>query len=293
MRRSTLAGVALSVALLMGASAALANAPVLLNARFASGPVEPTTFGPDKGPGPYIEASNYVEGITWSSWGGSQATGSGRVRLLVGTTTSPVTVTLGGLTDCGGQSIYTTYSLALAPAAATPRFWPDGQNGSFPCHITAGYLNPTDPGERQAAARGDCTFNGLVKLGTYATPVPWAPVPPRGRYVGLCRMSWRSWGSSSAIGTGIMRNGFSQWAAVDEVSGLAWCPSQGLAYTKAKMTLYGKGEKLTKKGSVTKGEAAHLLRSLGKPSVRKRVYTQSLTGCDTNSSLSFPIKRSP
>jgi hypothetical protein len=272
-------GAASQSALTVPASAAAPS--VFLNTQYASQAERPEAFGPDEGPGPYIEARTYARAIHWISWGGPEATGVGQVMLLTGTATSPVTITLGGLTNCGGQLIYTTYAMALAPGVPKPRYWAQGQAGRFPCHITAAYFSPHDRGEQAAAVRGDCTFSGLVKLGSYAEPVSWMPPPPRGgRYVGLCRMAWRSWGGPTASVIGIMRNGFRQWAATAEVGELAWCPDQALAYTALTMTLYGRGERIPpRRGSVTKQEAQRLLRAIRKPGVAKRVYRQRLAGC--------------
>jgi hypothetical protein len=155
---------------------------VFINALYASAATEPSSFGPDHGPAEYLEVTNYVQQITWSSWGGSQATGSGQVRLMAdATSTSPVAVRLGGLTVCGGQSVYTTYSLSLAPGARAPKYWPKGQTGSFPCRVTAALFNPNDPSERTTVARGDCVlFNGLEVPGSNMK-IPWTPQPPGGR----------------------------------------------------------------------------------------------------------------
>jgi hypothetical protein len=260
-----------------------ASSSVFLNAQYADKAERPEAFGPDKGPGPYIEARTYVRSVHWTSWGGSTATGAGEVMLLNNTSaTSPVSITFGGLTTCGGQMIYTTYTLTLAAGAATPKYWAQGQHGMFPCHITAGYFNPNDHGEHAAAARGDCTFNGLVKLGTYSEPAPWMPETPRGaHYFGLCRMAWASWGGPTASVTAIMRNGFTQWAATAKLSGLAWCPDQALAYTALTMTLYGTGEKIpSRMGSVTKREAERLLHNIHRPGVSRHVYKQTVAGCE-------------
>lgn len=255
---------------------------VLLNAQYADRGERPERFGPDKGPGLYIEDSRYVQNIHWTSWGSSEASGTGRVSRLTGNATSAVNVTLGGLTSCGGQMVYTTYSLTLAPSEPTPKYWAQGQTGTFPCHITAAHFNPYDHGERAAAGRGDCTFNGLVKLGSYAAPVAWKPQPPRGgAYFGLCRMAWHSWGGVTANVTAIMRNGFRQWPATAQLSGLAWCQSQALAYTTLAVTLYGGGEQIPPHpGSVTKLEANHLLRAVRRRNISRHVYRQTLAGCE-------------
>jgi hypothetical protein len=118
-----------------------------LNSASADRPVEPTHFSPL-----YVDPqlankalNNYIRGITWESWGGAEAVGHGQVTLLNGTSeTSPVIVTLGGLSQCAGLSVYTRYSLELGSDAAEPSEWPVGKSGSFPCEI--GIAAPAQPG---------------------------------------------------------------------------------------------------------------------------------------------------
>lgn len=81
-----------------------ASSTVFINALYASAATEPSSFGPDRGPAEYLEVVNYVQQITWSSWGGPQATGSGQVRLMTdATSTSPVMVMLGGSSRVAGN----------------------------------------------------------------------------------------------------------------------------------------------------------------------------------------------
>jgi hypothetical protein len=258
----------------------LAGATVFLNAEYASSAVEPGSFGPNSGPADVVEASNYVQGIAWSSWGGTTAVGSGRVFLFQDRkSTSPVTVTLGGLTTCAGQSLYTTYTLSLAAGAQAPMYWPKGQKGSFPCHVTAALYDPYERSERSTVALGYCVLNnGLTIPGREA--VAWTPPPPRGgAYVGTCATLWTAWASSLATGRGVMRDGLRQWPAKTELSGLAWCPRIGLGYSKLAMTLYGPGETIRGKGGVSKRDATRLRREIDKRGLRRRTFRQARTGC--------------
>jgi hypothetical protein len=264
-----------------GARAHTASSGVFINALYANAATEPSSFGPDHGPAEYLEVANYVQQIAWSSWGGPQATGSGQVRLMTdATSTSPVTVTLGGLIACGGQSIYTTYSLSLVSGARAPKYWPKGQTGSFPCRVTAALFNPNDPSERATVAHGDCVlFNGLEVPGSNMK-IPWTPQPPGGRLgPAMCATLWSGWAKPVATGRGAMRNGVRQWPAKAELRGLAWCPRQALAYTTLVMTIYGPGEPIRGKGGVSQRDAKRLRAEIDRPGLRKRSFRQSVNGC--------------
>jgi hypothetical protein len=262
-----------------------AVASVFINAHLASAATEPASFAPNQGPGPYIETTDYVEQIHWSSWGAAQATGSAQVQLLTdATSTSPATVTLGGLSSCGGQLVYTTYTLALAPGAASPKLWPQGQSGSFPCHITAAAYNGVERLSRADAARGHCVLNdGLEVLLPTSPPIAprWTPkTPPHGNLSpGMCAMLWTSWGKPLAVGRGVMRDGSAQWPAKVELSALAWCPREGIAYSTLAMTLYGHGEAITGMGSVSKHDAARLRGEIGRRGLGAATYRQTRADC--------------
>jgi len=86
-----------------------AEAPVF-NSAYADRGIRPTHFSPLYVIGQLMEndLNNYVRDITWSSWGESEALGTGKVSLLNGTTeSSPVTIALGGVRDCAGVRAYT------------------------------------------------------------------------------------------------------------------------------------------------------------------------------------------
>ena len=74
------------------------------------------------------DGSTYVNGLTWSGWGGPTAVGSGSMRVnnctpscAQGTYTSyPATVTLTGLTPyAGGEQAYAEITVS-APTAPSP-----------------------------------------------------------------------------------------------------------------------------------------------------------------------------
>jgi hypothetical protein len=279
---------------------ASATSSVYLNAPLANQAVEPTSFSPDKGPGAALYAHEYVRGLTWSSWGAAQATGSGQVSIeTTRTATSPVTVTLSGLEDCGGLQVYSSYSLQLAAGAASPARWPSGQTGTFPCRVSAGGYFPDGPSYiRSSEAQGGCIFGGLNANLQFAnafpwlggndadyTNLPWSPRLPRGSaYTGFCRVHWSPWARPTVVGTGALRNGVKQWGAKAVLSQPEWCRELGVAYTRLTMTLYGAGEEITGMGDITASAAKKLKSEIGRPGFQPHVYKQAEPndiGCTT------------
>jgi hypothetical protein len=278
------------IALTLGGEARAAGSTVYLNAAFANRPIEPTSFGPNSGPGTILDDPNYVQALEWSSWGGAQATGTGRVRLeTTRTAMSPVTVTLGGLESCGGLLIYSSYSLQLASGAQTPMYWPSGQTGTFPCHVNAGGYFPNAPFTRSSEAQGGRVFHGLEVNAQSDSDFPWLPggnaplavVPwtprlPRGSaYTLFCRMQWTAWAQSTVTGKGVMRNGIKQWGAKAQLSQPGWCSKLGIAYTHLTMTLYGNGDEITGQGNISKSAAIRLRSNVGRHGLSTHVYRQA------------------
>lgn len=269
-------GLTLAIALGM-ASGASAAQPPYINSGFADRPVEPTRFSPglsDTHPAKalmFTPVNNYVRSVKWSSWGGKEAIGTGQVSLLRGKLgyemvswlpeeTSPVSVRLGGLRDCLGVKVYSTYSLELAPGAETPMGWPKGQKGSFPCHIESATF---DGGKRY---RADCPYTGLEPSFDSFGENPrfhaprWRPHLPakRTRTLVFCHLRSRNWGSSVATLTGsgvALLHPFHQnriWPVKLELMRPMWCPAAAyegpwpsgaaITYGAIRLTLYGGGE---------------------------------------------------
>lgn len=177
-----------------------------------------------------------MRAITWLNWGGTEAVGQGQVSLLDGSSedyetppgrTSPVTVTLGGLRQCAGMPVYTTYSLQLAAGAREPSHWPKGQTGSFPCTpmVMTEFAAPTTPrvGRRSQA----CGYPLAALVSTKEEPrsvtVSFKPKPPSPTF--FCSMRFHSWGGKTAFADGLLENLTNDhatrrnWPATIELSG--------------------------------------------------------------------------
>jgi hypothetical protein len=238
----------------------------VINASYAERAVEPTHFSPTDIADRLTptQLSNYVRGITWSSWGGSTAVGQGQVTLLNGTNeSSPVTVRLGGLGTCAGVEVYSTYSLELGRGASRPELWPEGQTGKFPCDI---WLAGTTGGTFQGSTthRGHAAFAGIqldhesrfprgggqAGLVPFKPPLPMSKVAPQ---VNFYRMQWNAWGGPSITGSGYMgaltqrHRDRRYWPAKLELSHPTWCPAAGqeepfaaaITYGEFKVILFG------------------------------------------------------
>lgn len=311
-KRSLLAGALPFAALLfVMASNAVATAsatptPPYINSPFADAPVEPTRFTPLYVSSHYERNDNggYIRNIKWSSWGGIEAVGTGEVGRLeseeffeegypvvVPELTSPVTVTLGGRTDCAGIPVYTTYSLELAPGAKAPKHWPHGKSGSFPCKPTVyGYGGfQTKSGEFQTRSH-PCLFEefrfGGSSTKPHGTIMRWQPkLPQTSRKVGsaFCYMKWKHWGGTSTSAEGIRRTltfphtRNTYWPATLELSDPIWCPIAtsespwlgAITYSSLRVTLYGDG-------TPTGGTNNPPQSAVGDHTGKKRVYRERI-----------------
>jgi hypothetical protein len=101
-------------------------------------------------------------------------------------------------------------------------------------------------------------------------------------YTPFCRARWTGWGTATASGTGVLRNGLRQWGATIRLDTVAWCLNQGLTYTHETLTTYGDGEPIPRVDpradhGVTAAQAKHLLHDIGRKP--KHVYQQTKPGC--------------
>jgi hypothetical protein len=268
-----------------------ATAPVYLNDLAASSPVEPVTIGGGPGEGglPTGEESfnpRFLTALVWSSWGSPQATATGMVSQLVpnSTATSAASVTVSGLQSCDGVEIYTNYKVRFAPVAVEPRSWARAQSAQLPCTVSADGFVATEAGVQRTYRRGECSTAGIDGPGDLL----WSPRLPKGAlYAFLCRMHWTGWGSTTARGVGVFRDGLTQWPVVARFSTPAFCTqgpnaaeggvhlSLGVNYSTLTMTLYGPGEPEPTKPpfGVRGAEVQHLLHAVGHE--RGRMYRQA------------------
>lgn len=320
-RRAPVAAVLLATAVsavaVMGLMAPSASAATMaqINAYFTNRPVEPTWFTPT----PSYWCANfsdmrYVDQVSWSSWGGKTATGtaiagaegcepSNKDGVTAPIASSPVSVVLSGRRQCGGFSVYTRYSLQLAPGAVEPSGWSRLQYGRFPCNVAAaGCTADAIPGRFEAHGPAACAL-GLDRLaGRRKTAVPWRPKQPPGsvRLRRLLAAKWRGWRRATTVGRGAMldqhKGAHGQlvdllWPAEVELSKPIWCPRLGeqqlqgdfgnaLVYTRLKLTLYGQGLPETNDRARNARMMVRARHLVGRPGLHKQVFRQHSTGAD-------------
>jgi hypothetical protein len=269
----------LAIGWLLGSAAiaTAAGAQPLINSGFADRPIEPTRFSPPNvgDLNASAAADNYVREISWSTWGGSTAVGTGKVSLVdladgefeikngeLPARTSPVTVTLGGLGTCAGISIYTSYELKLAPGAQAPSTWPKGQRGRFPCSISATAFRPLSRSVMEGkVGEGNCSFRGLTLpvadpdlAGSPPLKQPrWIPHNPPGKGLTVfCDMSWKHWGGRVVTADGLRENltlphsAERNWPVHVILRHPIWCPAAAgennvLTYSELTVVEYGSG----------------------------------------------------
>lgn len=229
-----------------GASAVSAASGPLVNSKFADRPVKPAAFSPNNiaeiAPGGR-GFNNFVRGIEWTTWGGAEAQGVGRVSLLRGDgSTSPVTVFLSAPARCAGARVYTAYHLLLAPGAAKPKGWPKGQSGRFPCRLSMGSYSGQRLGQSSR-----CTVGLLLPrrtLTAMVTVAPWRPKPTGPGFWPLCNLRIGNWGQQHAAGTGAVTMSGSRSFRIWLMRPF-WCPLVGsgvggaITYGKLKIRLNG------------------------------------------------------
>jgi hypothetical protein len=267
-RRRTLAlmcgatlAMTVTLAVAAGVRSARADGPtVYLNQPRLNEPVRPASvfFGES------ASATATLRGLSWSSWGGDTAAGSGQAFITWletgshhGEATVPVIVTAGGRQECGGLSVYTTVEMQLAPGQAAPPHFTAVQRDKEiqRCQIhagsyVAGHEERTDP-------RG-CFFAGLSHhllfrhVGSF----------PSGIF--YCAMRWKGWGSATATGVGVARKGEQQYGLRVVLSDIRWCTPWGVSYTRETAELWGDAERFGGQGNVTRRAAAHLEFLIGR-----------------------------
>jgi len=278
-----------------GQAEAAQSAPYI-NSPYADRPVEPTHFSPKNIEQFLPRASDeYITSINWSDWGQDEVVGTGQViahrderGLGEGT---DVKVILGGLQNCAGIAIYTTYRLEIAPGVSAPEGWSEGQSGAFPCLIGG------DGFSRRSGHR----IVSACFLGFLHRPLPdpehfrerypkWIPRPPGKGSTAFCWLRWTRWGGQVAVGVGLRENltvdhpAERNWPIKLELQDPIWCPRAAqpspfhgggeesqrnfpaLAYSVVKLTEYGPPRKPSRK----------TLNSYGHRGLKGRVYWQRL-----------------
>lgn len=221
-------------------------------------------------------ANAAVSAVSWSSWGGATAEGSGQalVQWTDATTglhaqdhaTVPVIVTASGRSTCGGVGIYTTLGISLAPGVETPPHFAQVQHDTnvVPCAVHAGgYVAGHDE-------RGDprgCFFRGMTEL---------IVVPPFS--LDYCAMRWKAWGSSTTTGIGVARIGFKQYGVRVRLSRIRWCAKWTVSYTRETAEIWGAGEPIAGQGNVSGGDAARLKALIGQAGQSHNTVHEAMSG---------------
>ncbi len=246
-------------------------------------------------PAKFLSVQSHVDGVTWASWGGSTATGSGKVVVSSSDTrpghTQPyvsqsaaVSIVASDLVSCGGQQLYTAYTLTLTGPEAEPRDFVYIKDRSLPCRMQA--LTYYAGIEKVANTTGDCLFHGVTEQ-----------LPSGFGYLDYCRMEWQGWGNSSTVGTGIARavtlprscDGHEEcdYGIRVQLDQPEWCPTYGMSYTREKLEVFGPGvplssEPQTKTGVIATSVERRLRATVGHG--RTQVFydhARASQGCET------------
>ncbi|MGH2852706.1 MAG: hypothetical protein ACRDLF_00735 [Solirubrobacteraceae bacterium] len=221
-----------------------------------------------------------VSGVSWSSWGGATAAGSGQALIqwtdaatglhAQAHATVPVMVSATGLRSCGGVSVYTSLVINVAAGATAPPHFAQVQDDRevLPCAVhAANYI----AGQSERGDPNGCLFKGLREL------VIRSPFS-----LSYCAMRWRGWGHSTTTGLGVARIGFSQYGLRVKLSRLRWCAKWTVSYTQETAEIWGAGEALTGQGNVSSSQAARLRGLVGRPGQPHktvRLTTPAGAGC--------------
>lgn len=272
---------ALSTGLLLTSSARASvylNVPTAQPERPANLPDYAAILTAPHNPSKFLEVQTFVNHITWTSWGGTTATGTGTVEVDSSDTrpgheepyssqSAPVTVTASGLASCGGQPIYTAYSLTLLGSVSEPHYFHYARERTMPCRLLA--LNYYAGYEKVAGGKGDCLFHGVTE-----------PLPTGFGYLGYCKMRWQGWGSQKTVGTGIGRavtlprgcdghHSECDYGIRVTLTRPGWCPAYGMSYTHERLEVFGHGM-LTATSLIAPSEERRLRATIGRSP--RRVY---------------------
>jgi hypothetical protein len=221
-------------------------------------------------------ANAAISGVSWSSWGGTTAEGTGQalIQWTDATTglhaqdhaTVPVLVTASGLSTCGGVSVYTTLTIGVAAGATEPPHFAQVQYDRevLPCAVHAGrYV----AGQQERHDPNGCFFAGVSER---------IIVPPFSIF--YCAMRWKDWGASTTTGEGVARIGFKQYGIRVKLSGVRWCKKWTVSYTKETAEIWGAGEAISGMGNVSSSDAARLRALIGSSGQAHKTVREVMPG---------------
>jgi len=249
--------------------------------------------------------------ISWSSWGGETASGTGVARLggqnsegPIESRSQPVSVQVGlsGRAACGGADIYTSLAVNLAPGSSAPSDW------SF-ARAQAGAHHSCWPVDGCPEGQSTCTVvDDAVSDHPYRGTLANRPIiepEPFGPRHWLYRVHFRDWGSSAAVGDGLLVSpdnmaGCASGAAACEharvyaarytLADPRWCVARafsgprgsasvttGLNYTSATVEVFGNGTPLHGSSlSVPGSSYERLMAQIGETGARRYVARSTL-----------------
>lgn len=221
-------------------------------------------------------ANAAISGVSWSSWGGTTAEGTGQalIQWTDATTglhaqdhaTVPVLVTASGLSTCGGVSVYTTLTLSVAAGTTEPPHFAQVAHDRevLPCAVHAGrYV----AGQQERHDPNGCFFSGVSEH---------IVVPPFSIF--YCAMHWKGWGSSTTTGEGVARIGFKQYGIRVKLSSVRWCTKWAISYTRETAEIWGAGEAISGMGNASSSDAARLRALIGSSGQEHKTVREVMPG---------------
>jgi hypothetical protein len=221
-------------------------------------------------------ANAAVSGISWSSWGGAAAEGTGQALIqwtdaatglhAQERATVPVLVSASGLQTCGGISVYTSLVISPAPGAVAPPHFAQVAHDMnvMPCAVhAASYV----AGKEERHNPNGCFFQGMSYL---------MLVPPFSLY--YCAMHWKTWGAPTTVGIGVARVGYKQYGIRVKLTRIQWCTKWTISYTRETAEIWGGGEGITGMGNVSGSSASRLRALIGRPGQPHKTVHESVPG---------------
>jgi hypothetical protein len=249
--------------------------------------------------------------ISWSSWGGETASGTGLARLGGQNSKGPiesqaepvgVQVALSGRTACGGADIYTSLAVNLAPGSTAPSDWSFARAAGG-AHRACWPIDGCPEGQSTCTVTDDTVsdhpYRGTLGGRPIVEPEPFGP-----RHW-LYRMHFHGWGSPAAVGDGLLVSPDSMagcasgavaceqarvYAARYKLADPHWCVarafrgprgdagvSTGLNYTSAAVEVFGSGTPLRGSSVSVPGPSyERLMTQIGATGARRYVAQSTL-----------------